>query len=427
MVFAVDLRRGRNWVKNWAKRQYFGKWYAPKRGTLLNALLGGPRGTNYQGRMSGKVQKFYPARKSIRKYRRGRKIYKKVVKRPALKSLQTGVSFQIEKTNAQTDTKCVYVGHTTAVPYDQLRCFFMLMIKLVLQTAGIQIESFTDPINLILASGDKFILVYKTNLGSGGVVYKTNLGSGGVTGVGLTVTINTEVKWYDIAENMLAQFLLSAASPSFISLYPIEMQYLPVSGRYQTISLIDAQIEILSKSALKIQNRSVANTGDDELDVNNVPLNGKLYSGPGRGPVLRSRADVNLLATYDGGYTSVGAASNTEIQEPPHAGELLNVKKFAKVRMNPGDLKTSVINFKTTISIAKFLQKCASWYVTSNITSNPYDLGAFRCFALERMIAPVAGEIATQTINIGFEVDRKIWMRMKPTKQLFSTAYHVVN
>lgn len=356
---------------------------------------------------SGVLRGFIKARWGAR--RRGRRL-RKIAKR-----IFKGVSFQTEAANTLTGDKCLFLGHTTACPEEMLLVLVMGCIKNVMIEAGITINSWPQLRAGYLANGDVFQFVYKPTP----VVIPT--------AVGTTYTvIAADLSFYDVALKVAA-----AVKASFVAgtlsdaLVLTEFQYVPVGGKLIKVDIMDSIVNIFVKSAMKVQNRSVVAPGDDEIDVNNVPVYGKLYSGWGNGMIQRTVDQVLFIC---GASTANPIATDTSgipnFAEPPDASEFTHCSRYNKAYFNPGNIKTSILKFKTKINITKLFIKLMHYY-GGNASSEWFDLGKFNCYGIERVIAKLAGE-PSPAMNLVYELDNKFYCTISPSPQKFTAPMRIV-
>lgn len=178
------------------------------------------------------------------------------------------------------------------------------------------------------------------------------------------------------------------------------------------IKLDNATFTIFSKSTLKVQNRTVNQTGGDEESVDNVPLYGKAFYGKGSGT-----SAITADQTYSGGAASgfwCDASNGTMAkvplekwyQEIPQASHFRHVLTTGKVHLDPGHIKTSVLDGKVTISVNKLYRIL---FRTDSAVNNHSKaiLGRFRFMMLEKMLTSVTGE-AANSIKCAFEHNIRI-------------------
>lgn len=313
---------------------------------------------------------------------RGKKGSKKPYKK-RYNASRKGVLATFETGGVIEDANCVYVGHCTCPP-NRLR-YMMLhaILKAVMAPLGNYPESVTSPFPLIVA-GDIFQIAYKVN-------------SEPTTSV--TFFAFTFGSTADTPETVVASIMLAAL---FIALTNqvefIRAEYIPHTTntrmKYYRLLLSNAKLVISSKSAFKIQNRSITNISDDDAnDVDNVPLFGKSYSGSGNGTQnQKDQAGFRPFIAHNlYGVISRAAGTSDAVKEPPNPYTFMNVKGTSKVHLDPGQLKTSVLTYSATIPFYRLLP--AMFGDVTDPTYKKTNVGKFSLFALERMIHATSEEL----------------------------------
>lgn len=359
------------------------------------------------GYLAGKVRPRRNARWIRRKGRRPRR-------RAIVRRLNNGVSVQVEAAGTLTGDKCVYIGQTTALPDELLTLFVMSCMKNVLIEAGISINSWSQSRTGYISNLDVFCFVYKAIPLS----TPTSAGANLIIGAG-------HVTFWDIASALFTLIKTNMGNGTLTDGNMItEFQYI-ANNRVVKVNLQDARFNIFVKSALKIQNRSVAADGDDEMDVNNVPVYGKLYNGTGNGFLQRTVDNIGFLnGTSVQAPVAIDGSSTTNFAEPPSPVEFTHCKRYSKIYVNPGHIKTNVITFKSSIDVNKFWIKMLHYYIPTS--SYEYiDFGKFSMFGLERVIAKLSGEVSPG-IKITYEIDCKLFGHIKPTPQKFTAPMRIV-
>jgi len=178
------------------------------------------------------------------------------------------------------------------------------------------------------------------------------------------------------------------------------------SGAYAdtTLNLRKAVFHFYSKSTLKVQNRTVQDLNDDEESVDNVPLHGKVYFGKGTGTSAFTR-DPNTYVTAASGFfgdTQYGCIGKVPTekwyQEPVPASHFINVSTTGKIHMDPGHIKTSVLDGRFSVSMQHFYKTVAAQMLLSGpsgLSALEYHkktkYGNYRFMLIEKMINAVAG------------------------------------
>lgn len=182
------------------------------------------------------------------------------------------------------------------------------------------------------------------------------------------------------------------------------------------LNLRKAVFHFYAKSTLKVQNRTVQDATDDEESVDNVPLYGKAYYGKGSGTSAFTR-DVNTYIVAASGFhgdTQFGCIAKVPTekwyQEPVPASHFIRVVKSGKVHLDPGHIKTSVLDGKFKISVNNFYKVLGAemGIAQSGLTAADYHkrstMGHYRFMLLEKMINAVAGT-ADNGIKVAWETN----------------------
>lgn len=152
------------------------------------------------------------------------------------------------------------------------------------------------------------------------------------------------------------------------------------------MNLRQCYITLESKSSLKIQNRSKNALGSEADEVDNVPLYGKQYSGKGSGvhPIKKG----SNIALFAWPATGVIQATGTAqfMKEPPNGYEFEEAVKVGKAKLEPGEIKTSVIYDRTSCHIDKYFAALIRGTGALVPAYPRLNIGKFRLFALEKMI-----------------------------------------
>lgn len=173
------------------------------------------------------------------------------------------------------------------------------------------------------------------------------------------------------------------------------------------LDLTNVSFEIYSKSALKLQNRTVNSDGNNEADdVDNVPIFGKFFEYKTNGTIYRDygvpAADgASAITTHPNlGVLAGTLASDVGTGmylEVPLPSQFVGCYTHGKAHLDPGEIKTSVITEKITISLQKIM---FILFARSNGTGGTgrfeqFWIGKTRLFGFEKMI----NAVAMSTIN----------------------------
>lgn len=311
-----------------------------------------------------------------------------------------GAYYTIESAKTTSDEYCVYLGHAT-VPNELATkaCIAALLKQLLLKT-GIIVNSFTE---LIPSMTYTF---YWTSAGTTAVAVDPVEQSASFTTVGLT-PFNTIINrfWNGIGATGFKPWAELTKTDCITSI-----QVLNGTSSYD-LNLANAKVVLHSKSTYKVQNRTVytSSNNSDEL-VDNQPIYGKVYEGKGNVVnYLGSDKQSQLTTGRDYAGMITFPTGNSEMREPPSPQMFEGVKKYGKVLLDPGQVKTSVLNDYITMSW-KSLQVQLWEGVVNAATTNLFQfkntIGKYRFFALEKMLdaSPVPhGDPAFPKINVAYE------------------------
>lgn len=365
---------------------------APLIGAGTRLLLPRRVGRTYYGRYSGKI--------GPRRLRRPRRRVRKLAKKFA------GVNFNFERTVLATDDKCVYIQHCNLPLLNILKYVIYTMFKNTVNAAGIQFSSFNDQRVARIATGDQFTVTWKQSITAAPVQ------------TGYTVLAG-DATYESIASGLWASLLTTLVN-SATGFTPQAMfqtvEWTNAAGQIQgQLNLYGATVDIVTKSSLKMQNRSVAASGDDEQDVNNVPLNGKVYEGNGNGLVAREPNTILAPTDLTYGWMAVGAGTQLDLQEPPQAYHFTYARGVKKCSIEPGMIKTSILSGKKIFNLNTLFRTLNALYINAVDTNQFHTFGKCRLFAMERVIAKFGAEISP-AISIAAEHDFKCWIVLKTKK-----------
>jgi len=211
---------------------------------------------------------------------------------------------------------------------------------------------------------------------------------------------NAILAWLDGEVDALINFQLIRATVYFDGVATT-----PAVGSEQicSLDLKRATVSMISKSALKLQNRSINATGNDEADdVDNVPLYGKSYDGPGNYFIVQETY-YNPPVTVESNFQAAGFIATSPLAEPPFLTQMQHAKKSGKAHLDPGQIKTSVLNYSFTMDVNRLLNTVGRTDITSNICN----IGKYRAFILEKMLQ-ASPTTDTNPIRVAYETDIKV-------------------
>lgn len=325
-----------------------------------------------------------------------------------------------------SEVEVAWIGH--AAPVYQIKyCMWWAALRKLLMKAGGQVAQLsfqtvlggagTSPVGTV--TGDLFVVNLKATESSG------------VTNVGFTLLAGSTVS------DVITFFAETNASLQTDTVNVLDFTVIPnlatnVLGR-AVLRLQTCYMKVDWKSDLKLQNRTVTVAADDTVDdVNNAPIYGKTYEGPGLGPVYKAiNGGGSFSANASTGVLTFPIASpttNNEYSEPLEYQKFEKVTKIGKAHMDPGQIKTSVLSRTFTASF-NYLLTSLNPQISQLATAagNRSNLNGkfshYRMFGLEKMLD--ASTAATSTApSVAYELNTKIQMtiqerRDNPTAQDF--------
>lgn len=361
-----------------------GYWRAPtarkssKRATAGGYMMSTPGGKNklrvsQTGAMASKSAGFFG--KGTRKYKR-----KALVKY----SKNNGVNHTIESNNTATGVDTVWIGHHT-FPYISLyKQAVKVVFKALLARAGVQVISSTNSFPELFA-GAVIRVEYR-------VTPQANIQTADYTFGAGAATMDDFVTWF------LGNTRPWSAQPDTQF---VRMEFLGAATPQKPtadVVLSNFLVKIAVKSTLKLQNRSKNQLGalpdgndqTEESDV--VPLYGKSYYASG--------TELKTRKTFIGDTTSsnavvgemyagcvFGVETDNSMKEPPQGySEFSNVKKVGKAHLDPGQIKTSVLQDTYTMYFNTFQFIYGNDPLTNAAIRRWRTRGHLRVFCLEKMI-----------------------------------------
>jgi len=360
-----------------------------------------PIGSNPRGPPTGQSSQAYVASRGKRRYGNGRAAGKLRKSRRSLKSasgykLRSGVATTIEAGQVLAASEVQYIGHITHPQKTVLTNMWLALIKKLMFKTGVTFKSLRDALPVIAT--DAIQIQYQPEPGST------------FTLVGYTLPVGSSVE--DIAAVMMDPARPWYSNPAsarmqdfqFIRIAFITPTFNP-SMNPAYIDMESCRVHFDIKSSLKMQNRSVTTAEDNEADdVDNVPLYGKRYSGTGTGARLMTRpygAQQFYGDTTYGLIKAQAALIDEGINEPPAPYLFQEVKKWSKISISPGDIKTSVISSKGSMKWNEMHVKLM-YYFANVVNGVKRQIGKFEFLALEKLLDCTS---IPESINVAIECE----------------------
>lgn len=161
------------------------------------------------------------------------------------------------------------------------------------------------------------------------------------------------------------------------------------------------KIQLYSKNSFKLQNRCISSVDNNEADdVDNVPLIGRSYDGSGNYFLTRDTYYSTAIANQNNIQISGYFSTDTELCSPPPISTLRRMTKVAKLHLDPGQVKTSVLVDSRVININSL-----NWIMgKSDATTNCMTIGKQRFLLFEKQIQSVA-TTDVSALKIAYEAE----------------------
>jgi len=330
-----------------------------------------------------------------RKFKKPKGKYYKKTKRV---SMANGYAGCIESSGGFNDRNCITIGHITHPIWEVGVSIMCNLYAQLLNRIHRPVQRWTDLHLQPTAFGTNFSYFDDTNTERFSTVYFAVNETHREYCVRLMTGLVSTLLVYPMNAGSCGYFQFYTSNPTV----PVQFE--------GALLLRGATVTSIGKSSLKIQNRSVAAVGDDEDDVDNQPLTGRIYERYG-GHIRFNDKQSSLQANSITGRILEGASTFTYLQEPVDNWMVAGKGGFKSMRLDPGKIKTSVLTYTLKISLDKFvceLNKVAQSYGT--LFGNQkcgHNLGKVRMMQLERVID--SGEV---DINGAYEVDTKLYTKV---------------
>lgn len=337
-------------------------------------------------------------------YKSGGKFKGKISNRTQMdRCADNGFVQKLEYTNTlNTNRQVAYVAHSTMPAQLVARVVFKAMLKKLFNLAGYNLRS-EDQIILRDSQRSGYIrLFYKFRDGDAEnflelIVLSDFLGS----------TIETLVDTLILDLNSLITTNPNQAFQMLRIVYYIDYRYLPTDlPKFETKSEMDllaSTLTVFSKSRLKIQNRTVNSAGNNEADdVDNVPLYGKMFEYRTNSSIYRdyykptgattSRLTTSPLTGCLPAPSSEEPAFEKWYVEVPLSSQIIGCYSTQSAKIEPGQIKTSVMYDKVTMSFNNFFQKVirVGDLQRGDGRFSQYWIGKTKLIGLEKMVNAVA-------------------------------------
>lgn len=375
-------------------------------------------GRSYTGYLSG------------RKRRLRKRPLNTKAKRKMLKFDKRGIRLNWEEGIAIADVRTVAVGHALPV-YKMFKCVMYAIYRSLMVKAGHDFNAWDTTPQTEAPANPGFSITYVSDT----QVYYTKTISDIPFGShdSMAGYITAQI-WSQVVDNTVSGWLGLGYRFERCTL---KLGWTPTYAIYVDaveINLNEAAVKFNYTQSMKVQNVTLAADGglsaDQSSDVFNVPLYGRLYEGSGSSLKWKSsryKAFSTNTPLVTAGDTSAiirrAAAVEGIPVEPPEAYEFYNCKKFTKIALDPGKIKTSVVTKSFGTTIERFFNVIAN--VIQHDGASPTGLighdtpyGVNRVMYLEKVIGNIGAE--SQQLQVRVEVDTKLQCYLQFKKNVFA-------
>lgn len=267
----------------------------------------------------------------------------------------------------------VYLGHHTFQRDLYVDIFSRVLFKEMMAKLGRVIYNWDD--TGVMGTGDTLTFTYKENQAS-----LTTISTVDVNYNAAHKNFNYAV---DIASTMQNVFKTHKDAQA------IDWSFNNATTKFTgKIDLTYSEVAIYVKSALKLQNASTSSAGGEADDVDNVPVNGRFYTGKGTLiPNNRQRRREEQFAFSSvNGLLKVVPTATSGLQDPPPPGYFYGVRGTGKSRINPGKIKTSVLSQQVRVNAAWLIKMIYSGDDSVNHAFTSVNIGKFAFYGFEHVI-----------------------------------------
>lgn len=326
--------------------------------------------------------------------------------------MRRGICYVREHAHSFTGSEMVVIGHSTTPEHYYATAFALAIVKMIFAkhnwlNGGTMTALLTSNNGYVVGDIFQVGVIDKEAITGGSVPFSN------ILTVAAGSTVDDLVSAY--RNNILLTYVNAGTSYAGI-------RFVPAAGSFKDrldLNLSGAKFYVHAKSTLKIQNQAVAAAGDNEDSVNNIPIFGRYYET--NGTYLQPRKQINQTSGAGAQWTAsrtTGSffvsytrdSSSVDYREPPQPSFFSGVKTSGKDKLDPGEVRTSVLTSTHIDSVNKLHKFFSTTAGTLSATAG----GKFRCFAFERMI-DIGASLAD--IRVSFENDTKIWAVLKLSNQ----------
>lgn len=309
-----------------------------------------------------------------------------------------------------TDFNCVYVGHTTLNMQQFQESLWENVLREMWAKRGNQV---VDMERSLQGTFEVYVYGRKTPVGIRELLITRVHPAGdslGLTARSVAGDINT---FYD--SNQFAQL-------DYVQIDMFDNTTgtpLNLPNESLKLDLHTSTFDYIVESDMKIQNRTKhkATVADDQemaTAVDAMPLVGQVYTGRGTGTWMKAAQSItagytnDLIATFNHNHIKYqpteATLNNSQLYEPPSAGQLTGISKSAGIKFEPGEIKTNRLRYRIKRNISKICSDLGPVWSKTYYTNRQY--GKFSLIALEKLLQLKTSAEETDVV-VAFEINVK--------------------
>lgn len=325
----------------------------------------------------------------VRKFRKARKALK------ITRFMRYGSVLKYEAGGVITDPDCVYVGHVTNAVDLVGEGVMRAVYRQLLQQAGMSFESWVE-------TPTDVTLVLQWNY------YPDPATTGAPTSFSnITINLNHNANASAMYAELKNRMNLGARQ--------LQIKTFELRSNNRAVATVKAasfKVTINSYSVLSLQNRTKAETGQaaDAFDVENNPVQGRLYhcNGSGFSPRREDRVTgfTGFFGDTSNGLILARAAVNmpTETKQPPPGQWFAGIQKTSNQLIAPGIIKKSVVKHTWVGMINKWIELNKEALSDGTFVKSKSAYGKAAMLGLEKTLNTRA--TSEPSVDIGFEINQ---------------------
>ena len=346
-------------------------------------------------------------------------------KKESLLFQRQGVCVRQEAGGVLTDPHAVYIGHSSVPTLELGITIARTLVKQLYTKAGFDVVSFEQAPEVGTVTAGSLI----------GWTFRADPAANTIWSQA-TIALNDHNRTYEQISQTLWTGIVNNYTGSNRP-YEFGRMFLrfgqPQNLEFQHDSQIDLkQTHLMFKlrSVLKFQNQTNATSDplstdpnvDTTEDIQNNPLVGYIYSNTGKwanyleykGRNASGGVVPGMIASKTTGTITCGSASLTtnELKKPPNKAWMFGCKRQGLVKLQPGEIRYSRLNFEANMSFNTFVSKFSDTLFNSLSQSGlKTEFGNVALVGLEKALSSRGANASN--VSVAYQVDNTIKVALK--------------